>query len=303
MERQNCQIVIIGAAIIDVLVRPADADVFQTGSSPAEEIRLSMGGDALNEATVLAGLGKKVRLETVIGEDRAGRFIRNHCRECGIELPEDCVRSQIRTGVNVVLVGRDGARHFLTDPGSTLRSLKEEDIHIPFPDSSDIVCFASIFVFPEIGPAQLERIFSGAKQQGKTVCADMTKCKRGETTADLAPAFRYLDYLFANDGEAMLLTGKGSVEEAAMDLKNAGVSVSIIKCGARGCYILSGQEGRWFPAVTGVNCIDTTGAGDSFAGGFLAALSDGKSLQECAAAANSCGARAVAVTGATDWLP
>ena len=55
MERIDKErIVIIGASILDVLVRPADRNVFETGSSPAEDISISFGGDALNEATVLA---------------------------------------------------------------------------------------------------------------------------------------------------------------------------------------------------------------------------------------------------------
>ena len=65
MNHNTPEIIIIGASILDVLVRPADPDVFQTGSSPAEEIRMSVGADALNEATVLAKLGKRVRLETI----------------------------------------------------------------------------------------------------------------------------------------------------------------------------------------------------------------------------------------------
>lgn len=92
MKVQSSEIIIIGAAIIDILVRPADEEVFRTGSSSAEEIRMSTGADALNEATVLARLGKRVRLETVIGSDRAGAFIREYCQNTGIELSEDCER-------------------------------------------------------------------------------------------------------------------------------------------------------------------------------------------------------------------
>lgn len=54
MQNYPEQIIVIGAAIIDILVRPADAEVFQTGSYPADDIRMSTGADALNEATVLA---------------------------------------------------------------------------------------------------------------------------------------------------------------------------------------------------------------------------------------------------------
>lgn len=302
MGMEQPQIVIIGASVLDVLVHPADAEVFQTGSSPAEEIRLSVGGDALNEATVLAKLGKKVRLETIIGADRAGDYIRGHCLENGILLPENCVREEIPTGVNVVLIDKKGARHFLTNPKSTLRKLTLKDIVVPFPESARIVCFASIFVFPELGPEELYRIFSQAKAQGKIVCADMTKRKNGETAADLKAALGCVDYLFPNDEEAMLVTGRGTVEEAAEELRAAGAAHVAVKCGARGCYLLDGEGGRWVPAEAGVRCVDTTGAGDSFAAGFLFALSEGKNFRECAEYGNRCGARAVGVTGATEWL-
>lgn len=303
MDHTNPEIIIIGASILDVLVRPADPDVFQTGSSPAEEIRMSVGADALNEATVLAKLGKKVRLETIIGSDRAGKYIEDHCREVGIDLPKDCTRDDISTGINVVLIGRDGARHFLTDPHSTLRKLTVKDIHMQFSESAGFVCFASIFVFPEIGPLEMETIFRRAKEQGKIVCADMTKRKKNETVADLACALRYVDYLFPNDEEAMLLTGKGTAEEAAEALRDSGAGTVVVKCGSRGCYLLEKKEkGVWIPAEYGVECLDTTGAGDSFAAGFLFALSEGKSVKECAEYGNHCGARAVRVVGATEWL-
>ncbi len=65
MGKKKAEIIIIGAAIIDILVRPADEAVFRTGSYPAEDIRMSTGADALNEATVLARLGKTDRKSVV----------------------------------------------------------------------------------------------------------------------------------------------------------------------------------------------------------------------------------------------
>ena len=61
------KILVVGAAILDVLAEPADEHVFETGSSPADAITMRTGGDALNEATVLAKLGRNVRLLTVLG--------------------------------------------------------------------------------------------------------------------------------------------------------------------------------------------------------------------------------------------
>ena len=301
-RKEEPEIVIIGASILDVLAYPADEEVFCTGSSPAEDIRLSVGGDALNEATVLARLGMKVLLETVIGSGKAGKFIQDHCRDCGILLPADCVREDFSTGINVVLVSRDGSRHFLTNPHGSLRRLTLQDIHMPFPQSTKIVCFASIFVFPEIGPKELEVIFRTAGEQGKIVCADMTKRKKNETVEELAEALSYVDYLIPNDEEAMLLTGKNTVEEAAESLRRAGVKTVVVKCGSKGCYVCGREKCFWVPAEKNVKCVDTTGAGDSFMAGFLYALFQEKNLRDCARNGNYFGGKAVAVTGATDWL-
>lgn len=300
-RKEEPEIVIIGASILDVLAYPADEEVFRTGSSPAEDIRLSVGGDALNEATVLARLGMKVLLETVIGSGKAGKFILDHCRDCGILLPADCVREDFSTGINVVLVSHDGSRHFLTNPHGSLRRLTLQDIHMPFPQSTKIVCFASIFVFPEIGPKELEVIFRTAGEQGKIVCADMTKRKKNETVEELAEALSYVDYLIPNDEEAMLITGKNTVEEAAESLRRAGVKTVVVKCGSKGCYVCGREKSFWMPAEKNVKCIDTTGAGDSFVAGFLHALAQGRNVRECAEYGNKCGANAVSVAGATDW--
>ncbi len=102
------KILIVGAAILDVLAEPADEGVFQTGSSPAEAITMRTGGDALNEASVLAKLGEEVRLLTVLGEDPAAEIIRGHCRKWGIGLDFARTEPGVDTGINVVLVKENG---------------------------------------------------------------------------------------------------------------------------------------------------------------------------------------------------
>lgn len=302
MVTERPEILLIGAAIIDVLVRPADEEVFRTGSYPAEDIRMSVGADALNEATVLARMGKSVRLIAVIGNDLAGRFLLEHCKRERIGLSDGCVRDGLATGINVVLVGEDGRRNFLTNARGSLRKLRLKDIRMPFPESVKIICFASIFVFPEIGAKELVRLFAQAKRQHKILCADMTKCKNGETLEEMAEAFSYLDYLLPNDEEAMLLTGKETVPLAAAELLGTGVRNVVVKCGKDGCLVMNRQGSYMVPGRTNVSCVDTTGAGDSFAAGFIFALSQGRTLRECAEYGNECGARSVAVMGATEWM-
>lgn len=296
------QVRIIGASIVDVLVTPADERVFAVGSLPAEQIRMSCGGDALNEATVLQKLGGKVALHTLLGDDEAGKTVLRRMEQVGLDTQNVRIRQDLRTSVNVVLVKPDGTRCFLTDPQSSQRKLQPEDIPLPLPQDTGILCFASMFVFPLMKTREMAALFRTAREQGILVCADMTKRKNGETTADVAEALQYVDYLFPNDAEAMLLTGKDTVEAAARDLLDAGVGTVVVKCGADGCYILTRQGAFRVPAEKAEACRDTTGAGDSFVGGFLYGLSQDLSLEECARLANRCGARAVEKIGATTWI-
>lgn len=294
-------IIVIGAAILDVLVTPAEARVFETGSYPAQDIRMVPGGDGMNEALVLARLGADVMLETVTGDDMAGNVVRTYCRENGVALVNGSGKPELTTGINVVLVQKNGERNFLTNSNGSLRKLGVEDIHLPFPNEAKILCFASIFVSPKLGNEELVRIFSAAKAQQMTVCADMTKRKQGETLKDIKEALSYVDYLFPNKKEAALVTGETDPARAAEAFYRAGVKHVVIKCGADGCYIKAEDEAGFVPAVENVQCIDTTGAGDSFAAGFVFALSAGKTFRECAEFANQCGAKAVAQIGAATW--
>ena len=100
----------------------------------------------------------------------------------------------------------------------------------------------------------------------------------------------------------MCIRDRNSAGEAAECLLKAGVKNVIIKCGARGCLVRNEKECYTVPAKPGIRCIDTTGAGDSFVAGFICALSEGRTLRECAQYANECGAKAVQVLGATRWI-
>lgn len=296
------EIMIAGAAILDVLVRPADRSVFDRGSYGAEEICMSFGGDAFNEASVLAKLGEQVELLTVVGRDRAGELVLDRCRELGISTEHILCSPEVTTGINVVLVQEDGSRNFLTNANGSLRSLEMNHFRFPFPREIGILCFASIFVFPLLRNREMSEIFRRAKEQGILLCADMTKCKNGETVEDMRETLAYLDYVFPNKEEAEMVTGETEVEDMAQAFLDCGVKNVVIKCGAQGCFLKNTVISRQIKPTVTVRCVDTTGAGDSFVAGFLYGLSQGKSLEECAGLGNACGGLAVQTVGATDGI-
>lgn len=302
MNEKKQQIVIIGAGVLDVLVRPVDEKVFETGSFPVEDIRLATGGDALNEATILARLGCRAALVSVVGEDEAGRMLLAHCEKEGISTAHVKRSKELATGVNVVMVQNDGSRSFFTNPKSSLRRLSLEHIPKRFPDDASILCLASIFVSSCLGVKEMQEIFRRAKAQGMTVCADMTKCKNQERAEDIREVLTLVDYLFANEEEAAMLCGQKTVEELAETLFSCGARNVIIKCGSQGCYVKNQELGRKFPALYAEKCVDTTGAGDAFAAGFLCALSEGRTLEECIIWALACGSLTVEKVGAVSGV-
>ena len=107
-----------------------------------------------------------------------------------------------------------------------------------------------------------------------------------------------IQHMFAMFGASVRVP----VSYTHLDVYKRQVGNVIIKCGKRGCYIRTDVEKCWIAAEENVNCIDTTGAGDSFAAGFLNALLDGKGVKRCAKEGNRYGAEAVQHIGATAWL-
>lgn len=168
---------------------------------------------------------------------------------------------------------------------------------------ADIVSFASIFVSSKLDIKAMEELFRAIKEKpGRILAADMTKAKNRETLEDLYGLLPYIDYILPNEEEIALLTGEDDPGKNAEILIEAGVSCAVIKCGTKGCLIRTKEELYRIPAYEVEHCVDTTGAGDCFAAGFLWALSEGYPLSECgrfACAAASC---AVEWLGATDGV-
>ena len=132
------EILILGAAIGDVLVYPARAEMMNRPSTAAR-VRVSTGGDALNESTVLARLGHAPALGTVLGADDMAKLIEAHCAREGVRLIAR-VNPEIDTGVNVVLVEESGERRFITNPQGSLRRFSLEDARAILNDNAFSEC-------------------------------------------------------------------------------------------------------------------------------------------------------------------
>lgn len=301
-ENAMYDVTVIGNSVIDVLADPFDAEALARGKREVDQIRLSFGGDALNETVVLTRLGKKVQLISKVGADEAGHSIQMHLKKEGVSTDHVIVEDGAATSINIALIDTAGQRKFLTDPRSSQRRLGMEDIRPLLGETAEIVSFASMFISPLFTIEKMKELFSLLKTAGKTLVTDMTRPKNGETFEDLRDLFPYIDVFVPNDEEISLLTGVDDPEKNVRMLVDAGVSTAIVKIGSRGCIMGTKEEIIHVPAVPGIRCVDTTGAGDTFAAGLIAGLVDGKSMLECARLGSAAASCSVEQVGATEGI-
>lgn len=137
-----------------------------------------------------------------------------------------------------------------------------------------------------------------AKEAGLQVCLDMASYNIVENDLDFFTMLinKYVDIVFANEEEAKAFTGK-EAKEALSEIAQM-CSIAIVKLGAKGSYIKKGTEEIRIQAVPVEKAIDTTGAGDYFAAGFLYGLICGYSLEKCASIGSILSANIIQVIGA-----
>lgn len=299
-----CEVVIVGAAITDLQIYPVEKDIACQVSYPAEQMLWTVGGDALNESTIITRLGHSVRMVSCIGDDAPARLILDHCARNGIDtswIRQDPTKT---TAINVGLIWKDGERTFINNKSGSLWTFGPEDVDLSAVSDARILSFASFFNNPRLDQSFLLPLFRKARSQGMTICADMVASKRGETLEDIREALAYVDCFFPNYPEASALTGKTDPREIADALFGLGVKNVILKTGSRGCLLRNADTCLVIPAYPHARCIDTTGAGDNFASGFICGLLEGMSLKECAQMANCAASIAIehigATTGVTD---
>lgn len=297
--REKVDVICIGAAIVDIPLQPVSKNIFDIESYPLNRIAMTIGGDAINEATIISRLGHKTALMSRIGKDAVGNFILEACQNEGIDADSLRVDEQVDTSINVGLVTEDGERTFVTNRNGSLWRTNIEDVDFTRFNEARLLSLASIFNNPLLDGKSLVRIFQKAKEANLIICADVIKPRLGEKLEDIRESLKYVDYFFPNYDEACLLTGKTELDAIADCFLQCGVKNVIVKIGKKGCFIKAEGKAINVPAIAGIQAIDTIGAGDNFVAGFITAILEGKALEECAQFANATASIAVQSVGAT----
>ncbi len=299
MSSQIKGVLCTGNIVFDMLVHPVD-QLLWGATTWVDTIGTSMGGNGANTCYALARLGVPVRLQCAVGDDNYGDEMLAGLRSAGVDT-RYVSREWGASATTIALVKTGGERLFLHKPGVCLYAPAEPvEFSAPLIQGVSRYHLANPFALPAFRDHAAETM-RRAKAAGLATSLDAAWDSKGRWLQDLGPYLPHVDLLFVNEGESRMLTGLEDPCEAARALNHAGAQTIVVKLGARGCIVLSGGKVFSAPAFE-IDVLDTTGAGDCFAGGFLAALQRGLSIEEAARLANAAGALSVRRVGAVGGL-
>ena len=281
-------IVFIGAAIMDSMIRGFDPEPVSAAGYRAESGYLSIGGESVNGSIASVKLGSSAAILCTLGNDMAGDMIAEKLAGYGMDTGR-IVRSEDHpTPVTTIFMEPDGNRRSITN-GSHRYNFHPEQYPERFTDAKAVV-LGSLFRAPFNDPDVIKSVVSTAKENGQLVFAD-TKLPnfRKLTLDDIADSLPMIDFISPNEDEAAWCTGETDPDRMADVLLERGVRNVIIKLGGRGCFFKNREETVCLPACK-VDVVDATGAGDNFLAGFISEIIRGRSNAEALAFANACGA-------------
>jgi sugar/nucleoside kinase (ribokinase family) len=297
----RCEVFCVGNAVADVLVRPVDHLAPPGMSQRLEEVVLGPGGNTINTGIALARLGVRVRIAAAIGDDRFGQLLRERVRAEGIDDTSLITLAGAKTSTSIVLVQETGERRLLHLRGVSA-FFSDQNVDWGLVTGARVFHYASAFALPAFDGAPLERTLKRARGLGCLTSVNVCWDVQGRWLPLLEPALAHTDFIFPNREEGQQLTGESAPPAIARRLRSLGVKTVVVKLGAVGCFVES-PEGAFTSPGFAVHPLDTTGAGDCFAAGFLAALCRGQSLAEAARLANAAGAFATLGMGGADSAP
>lgn len=294
----NKPIICLGILVADVVGRPLKSVPDLGRLVLVDEMSLHTGGCAVNAATALARLGLPVEVIGRVGADPFGDFVLKAMQERGIGTSGIKRDPTVGTSATMVMVAPDGERRFVHYIGANAR-LTLEDVDFSIIEAASILHVAGSLVLPGIDGQPTADLLWRARACGVTTFLDTVWDDTGRWMELLEPCLQAIDYFVPSLPEAQAITGLDAPADVARSLLDRGVGTIALKMGADGCLVMDSTGTKISLPAFKVDVVDTTGAGDAFAAGFVAGIYKGWSLEKTARFANCVGALCVMGLGAT----
>jgi sugar/nucleoside kinase (ribokinase family) len=284
----------IGNALVDVVTHINDEQILHTFSLPKGSMQLvnseksmkiksgteafkrtlASGGSAANTIHGLSSLGVSTGFIGSIGNDETGDFFENDLKNAGVKA--FLRRHKTPTGTAVALITPDSERTFATHLGAAVE-LNAKDLNPSDFKNYDILYLEGYLI---INKPLVEAACTIAKENRMKVALDLASYNVVEARlADFREVVeKYVDIIFANEEEAKAFTGLDA-ETAVFRLSEL-CETAVVKVGSQGSWLKRGEEVIKIGTIP-VNSMDSTGAGDLYASGFLYGVAMNDSLENC----------------------
>lgn len=315
MSEAKLDVVCIGNAIVDVLASVDDAFLTANGldkgimtlidQNQAEAIYAKMGpakeisgGSAANTAAGLAALGGKGAYIGRVRDDQLGQIFRHDIRSGGVQFDTAAATQGESTARCFVLVTPDAQRTMMTYLGACTE-LDRGDVDPDLIAQAKVTYLEGYLWDPPKAKEAIADAAEIAHANGRKVALSLSDpfCVERHRDTFLELIAERVDILFANEVEIMSLFQAETFEEAASRV-SAFVEVAALTRSAAGSVIVAGGEKITVAAEPVARVVDTTGAGDMYAAGFLYGFTQGRSMSECARFGGICAAEIISHMGA-----
>jgi ribokinase len=297
-ENMVKKITVFGSFVVDLMARTPHLPV------PGETVKGSMfkmgpGGKGFNQGVAAHKAGAHVTMITKLGKDTFANVALDAMKELNMDTSKVFITEKTETGSALILVDENTSQNEIVVVLGACNTISDEEVE----SISDIVKASEYLLTQlETNTSAIDKIIDIAYQNGVKVILN---------TAPIQPIsddiLGKVDLITPNEVEAEILTGicidnEENAKKAAEWFFSKGVKNVLITLGGRGVFIATDEKQAIIPAYK-VDAIDTTGAGDAFNGGLVAALAEGKDLWQAASFANALAAIAVQRLGTTPAMP
>jgi len=292
-------VVALGNAIVDVIAQADDAFLAREGLAKGsmgliDEARATSlygvmgegletsGGSAGNTVAGVASLGGSAAYIGKVADDKLGEVFAHDMKAVGVQFDTAPLVGGAATARSLINVTPDGERTMATFLGASV-ALTAADVDPALIRAAKIVYLEGYLFDPDGGRAAFAKAAEVARDTGVRVSMTLSDAfvVDRHRTGLLAFMEEAVDVVFANEAEVLSLF-EGSSFEAACDQLAGKVKIAAVTRGAAGSVIVTGGERIVVAADPVAKVVDTTGAGDQYAAGFLLGLARGKPLADCA---------------------
>jgi sugar/nucleoside kinase (ribokinase family) len=259
----------IGSCIVDVLGRPVAELPRGQVSLLLDEIRITPAGTAGGTIVDLARLGARASAIGAIGTDLNGDFLVASLTKHGVDASGLVRKDGVQTSTTILPIHPDGSRPAWHVPGAN-SFLTQDDVDLDAVAALDAVHLGGLTALPGLDGAPAAAILAHARAHGALATTDCLGVRGDDAVDVIAPVLAQTDIFMPNEGEALAIAGDPDVVTAARRFRDLGARCVIVKRGPDGCLVVDDDGERTHPGHV-AEVVDTTGCGDAFCAGVIAA--------------------------------